>query len=58
MPKFDEWRSGPASFFLRASEHAVFVAKTKRADTAEIIHGQQIVKRVERLRPSFFSFTA
>ncbi len=57
MPKFDEWRSSPASFFQRAPEHAVFVAKTKRADTAEIIHGQQIIKRVERLR-HFFSFAA
>ncbi len=54
MPKLDEWRSGPASFFLRALEHALFVAKTKRADTAEIIHGQQIIKRVERLRLSSF----
>jgi len=58
MPKFYEWRSSPASFFLRALEYAAFVAKTKRADTAEIIHGQQIIKCVERMRLSYFSFTA
>jgi hypothetical protein len=40
MSKLDEWRSGPAPFFLRALKHALFVAKTKRADTAEIIHSQ------------------
>src|ERR1700723_2778635 len=57
MPKFYEWRSRSASLFLGALEHTVFVAKAKRADTADIVHGQQIVKRVEWLR-LFFSFTA
>jgi hypothetical protein len=40
MSKLDEWRRGPAPFFPRALKHALFVAKTKRADTAEIIHSQ------------------
>ena len=58
MSKLYEWGSRPAFFFLRALEHAVFIAKTKRADTAEIIDGKQIIKRIERLRLFFFSFTA
>jgi hypothetical protein len=57
MPKFDERRSSPRSLFLRAPDYAVFVAPTKRADTADIVNGQQIIKRVERLR-LLFSFTA
>ena len=57
MSKLDEWRSGSAPFFLCALKQALFIAKTKRADAAEIIHSQQIIKRVERLR-FFFSFTA
>lgn len=57
MPKFDEWRRRPSSLFLHAPEYAVFFAKTKRADTSEIINSQQIIKRAGRLRLLFF-FTA
>jgi hypothetical protein len=41
MPEFDDWRSSPASFFLRALEYALFVAKTKCTDTAEIIQANK-----------------
>ena len=58
MSKLDERRGCTTSFLLCALEHAVFVAKTERADTAEIIHSQQIIQRVEQLRLFFFSFTA
>ena len=58
MSKLDERRGCLTSFLLCALEPAIFVAKTERAETAEIIHSQQIIQRVERLRLFFFSFTA
>ena len=39
-------------------EHAVFAAKTKRADTASILGGEQIIRRVEPLCLVLFPFTA
>ena len=43
---------------MRALEHIVFVAKTKRADAAYVIHSQQIIKSIERLCLVFLSFTS
>jgi len=48
LVQFNQGRRGAATLFRHALEESVFVAKAQRADPARIIHGQEIIKCVER----------